>query len=177
MSRIITIISAIVAVISVISGLTFASQSRTAQNQATKLEASLHQAEKDLIYYQNTDLAKEVELLNLKLANAKQDLAASQKTATTAQARVETLEVNHGKIPGYLSAIDAIEDLTANEGPTAAKLSIVDAKINALADQAISNRWYSGGGRSSVDIEHKSWGTGLYETEEALTARIRELIK
>lgn len=177
MNKTMAIIAVATAVITLTMAVIFFSQSRTAQNQALELQTSLNQAEKDLIYYKNSDLGKEVELLNLKLKDAQEDLAASQTEATAAEGRVKSLEASLAKIPAYLSAIDALEDLTANEGPTAAKMSVVDARINALADQTVSSRWYGGSGRSSVDVERRSWGTGIYETEKVLTARIRELIK
>ncbi len=175
MNKQLTIILVSVAVIGLIAAGIFFTQKASLQSELTKTEKALNESEKALIYYKSTDLAKEAELLNLKLKNAERDLAVSQKETAATQARVKSLESNLAKIPAYLSVIDAIQDLVA-DGPTAAKLSVVDAKVSALSDQQMSSRWNTSG-RPSIDLERRSWGSGIYEMVKALTVKVRELIK
>ena len=153
----------------------FFSQNRSLNNKLGTSQQALNEAEKALIYYKNTDLAKEVELLQLKLVAAQKDLVASQNDATTAKARVKTLEAGNAKLLAYLAAIDAIETMIAN-GPTPAGVATVDAKILVLNDSQVSAKWAQA--KAGIDLERRSWsGESISDTVKTITLRIRDLGK
>ena len=98
------------------------------QNEKTRIEM-------ELAVLKATDLAKEAEVLTLKLTSAEKDLASTQKNLTTAEkARSDLatdlyrLKGNLAKIPAYLNAIDAMEDIAA-QGSNQANVTMVDAKV------------------------------------------------
>lgn len=159
--RTLAIISSIVAVVALIAAGAFFWQSRTAQNKA-------NQAEKDLIYYKNTNFAKEAELADFKRQKAEDDLAIARDQLTT-------LTANAAKVPDYLNAVDAVVDLI-DGGPTATELSTVDAKVRALNDAAMTARWTEKG-RPAINLEQLSWNNDIYDMLNTLTSRIRELLK
>lgn len=55
------------------------SEAADAKRSLEQVKGEKNQLEKDLIYYKNTDLGKEVELLNLKLQNSQEKLAGAQR--------------------------------------------------------------------------------------------------
>lgn len=145
-------------------------------NQAlSDLKEQNSELEKELIAFKNTDLAKEVELLNLKLANTKKELADSQFAESNLKSQVETLKSNLSQIRPYNEAIDVIRQMYFGPGPSASGIAKIDAKIAALKDIEISNLW--GQAKASINLEQRSW-SGQYEGEVlgAIISRIRNLL-
>ena len=144
------------------------------QNEKTRIEM-------ELAVLKATDLAKEAEVLTLKLTSAEKDLASTQKNLTTAEkARSDLatdlyrLKGNLAKIPAYLNAIDAMEDIAA-QGPNQANVTMVDAKVALLKDDAISSRWQAA--KAGINIEKQSWMGGLIaDTVRLITLTMGKLI-
>lgn len=145
-------------------------------DQLKTVSDKLNDAEKELIYYKNTDLAKEVQLLQLQLTAAEKDLATSQQDASSAQARVKTLETNLAKIGPYLDAMQAISDMFFDTGPTDKGVARIDAKIAVLKDASISNVWADA--KSGIDTERRSWsGESIGKTMSAIISQINSLLQ
>src|SRR3989338_5159999 len=103
------------------------------QAQVTQLIDGKIRVETELALLKATDLAKDNELLKLKLQNTEQDL-------TGAQSRVKTLETNLNKIKPFIDAVYAIERLLG--APFTQKgLADIDTKIRVIQDEEVSNRW------------------------------------
>lgn len=147
---------------------TLANQNSLLQTQLSSLKDEKAQLEKDLIFYQNTDLAKDNESLRLKLGNAERDLAA-------AQSRIGALEANDNKMELYLDAISAIEQFLGAPF-TQNGLANIDSKINALGDTEVSSRWMIA--RGTVDFSNNGWGPhDFFQVVFLLDTRIRGLLQ
>ena len=159
----------------------FYAQYSDSQGQVTKLIDGKTRVETELALLKATDLAKEAEVLTLKLTSAEKDLASTQKNLTTAEkARSDLatdlyrLKGNLAKIPAYLNAIDAMEDIAA-QGPNQANVTMVDAKVALLKDDAISSRWQAA--KAGINIEKQSWMGGLIaDTVRLITLTMGKLI-
>lgn len=150
-------------------------EAKTLQSELTKTQKSLTEAEKKLIYYQNTDLAKEVEILKLKLATAEKDLAASVDQVSSLQKRVDTLEANSDKIQLHLEAINAINEMFFGSGPSEKGVAQIDVKIAALKDSEITNLWQQA--KAGIDTEKRSWGgDSIGRTLDKITSRVSDLL-
>ena len=161
-------------------------QSLTAKNTAlqiklenkekafTDLKDEKTKIETELAVLKSTDLAKEAELLQLKLKNTEKELATAQNSITNLQNKNTALDANLRKITPYLDAISAIEQ-ALNAPFTAASLANIDTKINALKDSQITSRWSQG--KSTIDISQQSWmPTDVFNTIFLISSRIRNLL-
>lgn len=153
------------------------------KNLAAKLETTqkdLSEAEKELIYYKNTDLTKELEILQLKFDNRGKALADTQKELTSAQdqaanlqAQVVEQQTNNQKIRLYLEAADATEDFLA-AGPTSSGVAKIETKVAALKDSLVSSKWAEA--KAGVDVAKQSWsGSAISDMVKTITSRIRSL--
>src|SRR3990167_3576888 len=118
------------------------------QAQVTKLIDEKTRVETEFAILRASDLAKDNELLKLKLKNTEQDLAG-------AQSRVTTLETNLNKIKPFLDAISAIERFFSAPF-TRSGLADIDTKISVFQDTEVSNRWMIAKG--TVDFANNGWG-------------------
>ena len=160
-----------------------ASQSKIEQlnQQLSQLEYEKTKIETELAVLKATDLAKEAEVLTLKLASAEKDLASTQKNLAIAEKFRSDLAIdfyrlknNLTKIPAYLNAIDAMEDIAA-QGPNEINVAAVDAKVAILKDDAISSRWQAA--KAGINIEKQSWMGGLIaDTVRLITLTMGKLI-
>ncbi|MDZ4285958.1 MAG: hypothetical protein U1A23_03460 [Candidatus Sungbacteria bacterium] len=137
------------------------------QAQVTKLIDQKTRVETELSLLKATDLAKDNELLRLKLQNTEQNLAGAQN-------RVKTLETNLNKIEPFSNAISIIERFFS--GPFTQKgLADIDTKISVLQDMEVSNRWTTA--RGTVDFANNGWGPhDFFQTVFLLNSRIRGLL-
>ena len=132
------------------------------------------QFEKELIFYKNTDLAKEVEILNLKLTNIEKNLKSTESQLNSTQTQLKNLQTNTTKIKPYLDVINAIENLLS-EGPNANNVSNVNSKVSTLGDSEVSDQWAKA--KASIDLEKSSWsGSEISATVSLITSKILSLI-
>ena len=143
------------------------SEAKNLNQQLLQIQNEKTRIEMELAVLKATDLAKEAEVLTLKLTSAEKDLASTQKNLTTAEkARSDLatdlyrLKGNLAKIPAYLNAIDAMEDIAA-QGPNQANVTMVDAKVALLKDDESSAAWAV---RSKVSYELQM---GTFQQAEA----------
>jgi len=149
------ILAAILAVLGIAGAAVFGTkyqssqaESKTLEDNVSSLQEEKTQLEKDLIFYKNTDLAKDNELLRVKLENAEEDL-------TAARSRVTVLETNLNKIEPYTDVISAIERFLSAPF-TKNGLADIETKVSALGDAEVSNRWATA--RATVDFANNGWG-------------------
>ena len=137
------------------------------QAQVTQLIDGKIRVETELALLKATDLAKDNELLKLKLQNTEQDLAG-------AQSRVKTLETNLNKIEPFPNAISAIERFFS--GPFTQKgLADIDTKINVLQDMEVLSRWMTA--RGTVDFANNGWGPhDFFQTVFLINSRTKSLL-
>jgi len=132
------------------------------------------QFEKELIFYKNTDLAKEVEILQLKLNSAEKKLESTESQLNSTQTQLKNLQTNTTKIKPYLDVINAIENLLS-EGPNANNVSNVNSKVSTLGDSEVSDQWARA--KASIDLEKSSWsGSEISATVSLITSKILSLI-
>jgi len=160
-----------------------ASQNKIEQlnQQLSRLEDEKTKIETELMILKATDLAKEAEVLTLKLASAEKDFASTQKNLVIVEKSRSDLALdfyrlksNLAKIPAYLNAIDAMEDIAA-QGPNQTNVAAVDAKVALLKDDAISSRWQTA--RAGINIEKQAWMGGLIaDTVRMITLTMGKLV-
>lgn len=181
MNKTVALIS-LVAIIGFVLAAIFFGRSNSLVTQTQELSSelktvseSLDDAEKDLIYYRNTDLAKEVQLLQLKLANAERDLATAQKEIANLQTKINNLETSISKTYLHLDAVAAMEGFLG--GPfTVSGLANIDAKISLLGDSQVMSQWLKA--KETIDISRNSWSPqDFFDTVFLLNSRIRSLLR
>ncbi|OGM58235.1 hypothetical protein A3A75_04315 [Candidatus Woesebacteria bacterium RIFCSPLOWO2_01_FULL_39_10] len=147
---------------------------KLSNSQLEKAKAENSQFEKELIFYKNTDLAKEVEILQLKLNNAEKNLKSTESQLNSTQNQLKNLQTNIAKIKPYLDVIDAIESLLS-EGPKENNVSNVNSKVSTLGDSEVSDQWARA--KASIDLEKSSWsGSEISATVSLITSKILSLI-
>ena len=161
------LIVAIVALGALGTAVYFFVQYSGSQAQVTQLIDGKIRVETELALLKATDLAKDNELLKLKLQNTEQDLAG-------AQSRVKTLETNLNKIKPFIDAVSAIERFFS--GPFTQKgLADIDTKINVLQDMEVLSRWLTA--RGTVDFANNGWGPhDFFQIVFLLNLRIKSLL-
>ena len=149
-------------------------EAKNLNQQLSRLQDEKTKIETELAVLKATNLVKEVEVLTLKLVTAEKDLATVGKARSDIALDLYRLKNNLVKIPAYLNAIDAIEDVPS-QGPTRENVATADAKIAVLKDDAVSSRWQAA--KASIDIEKKSWmGGSIADTVRLITLTIGKLI-
>lgn len=127
------------------------------QDDKTKIET-------ELAVLKATDLAKEAELLLLKLKTTEQSLSAAVKRTTE-------LETDMNKIKPYADVTTAIERFFS--APFTQKgLVDIDTRISILQDMEVTNRWMTA--KATVDFANNGWGPhDFFQTVFLLNSRIK----
>ena len=180
------IIIALVSIIAVILLFTtgyFLSKNQSLEKLVIEAKEQNAELEKDIIFYKNTDLAKDNELLTLKLENIEKDLAAREKElAVTTEEKaglvkqLQAVQANSAKIQIHLDAIDQIERMVG-DGPNQASVNLVEPKITVLQNAKISKAWEEAKRWILDNVATGSWnGTLIADTVIAITSTIRGLL-
>lgn len=170
-----TIIFIVIAVLGLGGSVYFFIQTQSLENQVLELQDAKSKTETELAALKATDLAKEVELLNLKLKTAETGLATAQKEITNLRSQINDLTTNISKIEPYLNAITAIEKFLG--GPfTASNLGNIDAKINLLQDSQVTSQWLKA--KENIDMARNSWSPQeFFDTVFLVNSKIRDLLR
>lgn len=108
------------------------------------LEAENNQLEKDLIFYKNTDLGKEVEILKLKLDAKDKDLSETKKSLDASQDLLNKLQPKVKTIPKITEVLLLMIQTTQNDSmpcySEADKTKTKQALIN-FGDSKWSDLW------------------------------------
>ncbi|KKT82381.1 MAG: hypothetical protein UW79_C0007G0003 [Candidatus Yanofskybacteria bacterium GW2011_GWA2_44_9] len=137
------------------------------KEEISQLEDEKTEAETALAILKATDLAKEAELLRLKLANIEKELNSSNQM-------VSELSTNMSKIRPYTDATTTIERFF-NAPFTQKGLADIDTKISVLQDMEVSNRWMNA--RGTVDFANNGWGPhDFFQVVFLLNSRIKSLL-
>src|SRR3989344_9313699 len=108
----------------------------TINNLAQSKEKSV-QLEKDLIFYKSTDLAKEVEILNLKLKTGEEELASTKDT-------LSKLQVATDDIPNIARTASMMMSTFGKQPPncfSATDKTNIIQELNALGDGEWISKW------------------------------------
>lgn len=159
----------------------FAYQNYALQNKLAGLAEEKASIVTELAVLKATDLAKEVEIMQLKLKTAERDFAAKEKELAgalqekaSAALQLQTARANSTKIRSRLDAIDATERMIG-AGPNAQSVASVDAKISAVKDADITEAWAVA--KRDIDFVKMSWnGNTIAGVVMALTRSIRNLL-
>lgn len=113
---------------------------------STDSKQKVNELEKELIFYKNTDLAKELELVNLKLKTSEEKLEQTQESLATVEKDLENLQKNVAEIPNLTSIISLMAGTLAK--PPGQCFSEQDKiKINAelskIGDATWTQLWNS----------------------------------
>ena len=142
----------------------------------TNLKEEKARVEIELAVLENSDLAKDLELTQLKLETIQKDLFESEKEVSRLVSRVNTLETGLRKINPYLSAIDAVQEVVLGEsGVTKSLVASADPKVAALQDAEISSSWQEA--KQNIDFERLSWQQRFFgDTISTIIVRIRNIL-
>ena len=148
-----TIVLIIIAILGLGGAGYFFRQNQALENQIAKLKDEKANVEKEFAVFKATDLAKENEILTLKLQRAEKDIternekiAALQKDLAGVQSRIAMLEINLKKIKSYTAILVAFNHWQYDGSPyhiLDRDTSKIDAAIAALGDSEISQLWNS----------------------------------
>lgn len=148
-------------------------QSKVADRDAdiSKLQNEKTKIEQELAVIKASDIAKNVELLRLKLNNTENDL-------TKVRGENVPREANMAKIKLYADAVAVIDQNLAPSPPTPlnSNLNGIDIKIGVLNDSQVSDLWRQA--KSVFDAGGDGTGgpTGLIQTYFLVISKIRDLI-
>lgn len=116
---------------------TLTEQNTFLQTQVSSLKDEKAQLEKDLIYYKNTDLAKEVEILSLKLKTSEEDLA-------TTKVALDKLKTGVSSIPRITTVLSMMMTTFGKQSPncySASDKANIQQELTAIGDSALNNLW------------------------------------
>lgn len=147
-----------------------------AQDELLKLAEEKQAVENALTTLESTDLAKEVELLTLKLATVEKERVAAGEETARLRAAQDNLRVRLERIPRALGVLDAMQAMYFGSGPTAAGIARIDGAASALGDAEITGLWTAA--KATIDLEKRSW-SGMLEGRvfSALLSQIREALR
>lgn len=112
--------------------------------------------DKERSFYKNTELAKEIELLRLKLDDKEKELTASQKETSDLRDRNTSIAANIKKANAYLNVIDAINKVYLGKPPPPTwDLGDIDAKVSVANDVELTSYWKAV--RDSTDTVPGDW--------------------
>lgn len=111
-ASLIALAASIIAIIFLALGLSLfiksSNQSRelsSKNKELSDLEKKANDLDKDLIFYKNTDLGKEVELVNIKLETSEEKLKQTQESLATIENNLDNLQKKVAEIPNLTSII------------------------------------------------------------------------
>ena len=112
----------------------------------SRLQARNVQLEKDLVFYQSTDLAKELEISRLTLRDSEAQQAEAKQKLAAAESALLALRQELARIPSITNIISMMMATFAKQPPScysAADRENVDQALAALGDSAWSSLWSS----------------------------------
>lgn len=112
----------------------------------SRLQARNVQLEKDLVFYQSTDLAKELEIVRLKLQDSEAQQAETQQKLVAAEGALVTLRQKLEQVPPLTGIITMMMATFARQPPdcySAADRANIDQALTVLGDSAWSALWSS----------------------------------
>ena len=111
-TSLISLITSIMAIIFLAAGIVFFSKSNNLateisvkNDELSDLKQKANDLEKELIFYKNTDLGKELELVNLKLETSEEKLKQTQESLAEAEKDLDNLQKKVSEIPNLTSII------------------------------------------------------------------------
>lgn len=116
---------------------TLTNQNSLLQTQVSSLKDEKTKLEKDLIFYKNTDLAKEVEILNLKLKTVEEDLTSTKATLAKLQKGVTG-------IPKITHIASMMMETFGKQPPncfSATDKASISQELNLLGDKGWISKW------------------------------------
>lgn len=171
----------VILVLALMGGGYFFYQNQILQSQIVGLKDEKAGVEKELAVWQSTDLAKEAELLQLKLQAVEKDLAYEKKELAKVTkdksdlvSQLQAIQSDSAKIKIRLDAVDALERMVG-AGPNAQSVASAGAKISSIRESDISDTWTIA--QRDIDLVRLSWnGNTIADTVIAITASIRNLL-
>jgi len=111
-TSLIAITTSIIAIIFLATGVVFFNKSNNLakelsvkNDELSDLEKKANDFEKELIFYKNTDLGKELELVNLKLETSEEKLKQTQESLATVEKDLDNLQEKVSEIPNLTRTI------------------------------------------------------------------------
>lgn len=151
-------------------------QNQILEKQIADLKDEKAGVEKEFAVLKNSDLAKDLELTQLKLKTSEKDLSESKKEVARLGSRVKTLETGLNKMRPYLNAIEAIQKVVLGDtGITKSLVANADPKVSTLNDQEISGHWQKA--KDNIDWERMGWQQQFFgDTISTIILRILDLL-
>lgn len=112
----------------------------------SRLQAKNVQLEKDFVFYQNTDLAKELEIVRLKLQDSEAQRAETAQKVVAAEGALVALRQKLEQVPPLTGIITMMMATFAKQPPdcySAADRANIDQALTVLGDSAWSALWSS----------------------------------
>lgn len=140
---IIVLVSIVVIILLLITGYLF-SKNQSLEKSVVDVKEQNTKIEKDLIFYKNTDLAKEVEILNFKLKDSDEKYEESKKKQSTAETNLNTLRQSLSTIPKVTTALSMMMKTFGKQPPdcySASDKANIKQELTAVGDSALNNFW------------------------------------
>lgn len=156
-------------------------QLNRAMEQVAELKEAKSEVETELAVLRASDFIKEIELLQLKLKTAEQNLVAKERGLATALQeksglanQLQAARANSAKIRARLDAVDVVERMVG-AGPNAESVANVDSKIAMVKEAGVTEVWAIA--KRDIDFARMSWnGNTIADVVMALTRSIRNLL-
>ncbi len=116
---------------------TFTNQNSLLQTQVSSLKDEKVRLEKDLVFYKDTDLAKEVEILNLKLKTAEDNFASTKATLSKLKTGISNVS--------KMTSISSKMMITFGKGPpncfSVSDKAAINQELVAFGDREWISKW------------------------------------
>lgn len=147
----------IVAVLAVIAGGYFASQTVALSRAREALEEEKARLTSELTVLKVTDQVLRAELLQEKLTTAERDLAAARQEVDQLRNRSATLEDNARKLRPHFRAVQAVQQGVYGGGPLERNLPVIREAIAALGHPGLLEQWQKAERTVRDDLADGSW--------------------
>lgn len=174
---------AAVAVIAVvfldINNRTLLSDLESQKDELASVEEKNDTLEKELIYYKNTDLVKELEIVNLKLKDVSEELDRTKSTLSLTEGSLSSLRASTSKISKITNLVSLMfESVAGIPGQcfTESYKSKVSQGLNSYGDSNWTQKWNSF--IADTDPQNCSWSpTEFQKVLDYGLNRIEESVK
>jgi len=184
-SKLLSIIISAVALIIIISlsffflqknkGLTSDIEEKT--KEVESLISKNNELEKELIFYKTGDLAKELEIVNLKLQTSDENLQATKKTLSKAESDLSNFRAELSKIPKIAYILSLMSETASKQPPQCYSESDkqkIDSELISFGDKTWQDLWRvfidnttSSNCSYTPDLLHKALDYGYKKIVEA----------
>ena len=112
--------------------------------EVENLMSKNNELEKELIFYKTGDLAKELEIVNLKLQKSDENLQAIKNTLSKTESELDNLQTEVGKVPGVTNILSLMSETASKQPPQCYSESDkqkIDSELKSFGDKTWQDLW------------------------------------